>query len=343
MQPFYENNEPQYYAHHQCILLMELLNDQGIDSHRYLKGTGLFYDEIVKTHKLMTAHQFIKFIENAQKLGDASTPFRWGHAMWPGHYDVFSQLVNNSHSLHQLLSVLQEFSQALCPLVKPILVEGKESSVIYWQDEIGVSSVSDFLMTAYSTALSAVCHWLMGSKLTWRVCLQGMPPKNIEEYQVNLGGAIQFGCGVNLLVVNNQELNKPWQKTIPDSVQAILLRQAHSQYKFHNHGLVGALLEYCQNNIHKHISLEDAAHAFAMSSATFKRKLKQHNTSFQKIQDRARLRTCLYLQHEKQWSNQQIAQFLKFSDSNNFRKAFKRWCGQTPSHMREILLEVMEG
>lgn len=339
---FYENHEAQYAAHYQCILLMELLNEQGIDSHRYLKGTGLFYEDVIHQHKLISAQQMIKLIENAQHLGDGSTAFRWGHMLWPGHYDVYSQLIHHCESMADFLNVLMDFSQSLCPLVKPVVIKGYSISLIYWQDEMGVHSISDFLMAAYSTALGALGYWMFGEKYHWQVCLASNP-KHIEEYQVNLGHDIRCNSGINILAVSSDLLNMPWSSSAVKSVHTILLRQAKQQYGFKPFGLVGAMTEFLQQNIHSQIQLEQAACAFNMSSATLKRKLKQHGTSFQKLQDAARLNTCLYLQHEKQWTNQQIAEHLKFSDANNFRKAFKRWSGKTPSHMREMLVSMLQG
>ncbi|GAA6134135.1 AraC family transcriptional regulator [Oceaniserpentilla sp. 4NH20-0058] len=342
MSRFFDNHHAYYPAHYQLISLMDLLDGQGVHHHQYLKGTGLFYDDMISGEKVLTAAQYVKLIENAQKLGDKTLAFRWGHAMWPGHYDVFSQLLNSTNNLRDLLDVIRNYSQVFCPLLKPYVETAEEHTFIYWQDEMGVSKVLDFLVASYSTAMSSICHWYQGEKLLWRICFSCPQPKLIEEYQVNLGGKVQFDMGVNVMAIANVHLNEQWgNKRNSDVIYAILERQANNLYSVCLPGFIGAVGQWCQKNIDHHVSLNQAAVAFEMSSATFKRKLKQHFTSFQKIQDQARLHTCLYLQYEKQWNNQQVADYLKFSDANNFRKAFKRWCGNTPSVMKQKLTDII--
>ncbi len=333
-----ESHESIYPAHYQLLRLMDLLDAQGIHHHQYLKGTGLFYEDIASGHKLISAIQFIKLIDNAQKLGEPSLAFRWGHTMWPGHYDVYSQLLNSTNNLAELLNVIHGYSEMLCPLLKPIIVNSDDSVFIYWQDEIGAAQVQRFLVEAYSTALLSLSHWFASHKLSWRLSFSHESPAYLEEYMVNLGQHVQFNMGINMLVLPRDQLQCAWPNVqTSDAINQLLTRQANSQYDVIRRGFIGVFTQWNQRNIDDNPSLEQAAMAFDMSSATLKRKLKVHGTSFQKVQDQARLSTCLYLLHHRKWSNQQVADYLQFSDAHNFRKAFKRWCGNTPNGMREKL------
>ena len=335
---FRECHQAIYPAHFQLLKLMDLMDAQGLHHHQYLKGSGLFYEDIASGNKYISALQFIRVIENAQKLGEPELAFRWGHALWPGHYDVFSQLLQSTSNLSELIMVVHDYSEMLCPLLKPIVINADEYVFIYWQDEVGVSSILRFLVEAYSTALLSLSHWLNQKKLTWRLGFSYEPPKYLEEYAVNLGDNVQFNMGVNLLALNHHDFIKPWTSfNTSIAIKELLRRQADQKYQDIAPGLIGQLTRWNQQNIQLNPSLDQAALAFSMSRATLKRKLKTHGTAFQRIQDQARLSICLYLLHQKKWSNQQVASYLRFSDANNFRKAFKRWCGDTPNSMREKL------
>lgn len=340
----FEHDQCLYPSHYQLLILVELLNEQGVSSHLYLKGTGLFYEDIVSGKKYISADQFIKVVENAQRLGDASLAFRWGHSLWPGHYDVYTQVINQCHNLHDFFQTLTVYSQLVCPLIKPRVLEGEANYFVHWQDEIGISTISDFLVIAYSTAVSSLCYWLMGEKPNWYVCFSKPKPREYEEYQVAFGDALQFDFSVDMLIFDKSFFNRSWQFTHrQDAISGLITKQANAQYPFPEYGLIGWLTQWVRENRKGENQLEHAAHGLLMSPATLKRKLKRHRTSFQKIQDQVRLHTCLYLQYEKQWNNQQIAQYFQFSDANNFRKAYKRWTGMTPSCMREKMLAVFEG
>ncbi|MFT5593412.1 MAG: AraC-like DNA-binding protein [Oceanicoccus sp.] len=333
-----ECHEPIYPAHYQLLRLMDLLDAQGLHHHQYLKGTGLFYDDIASGNKLISAVQFIQLIENAQKLGEPSLAFRWGHSMWPGHYDVYSQLLQSTQTLAELLQVISRYSEMLCPLLKPVVISVHEYTFVYWQDEMGVNRIQRFLVEAYTTAVMSLSHWFSQQKLPWKIGFSFSEPKYNEEYVVNLGEYIQFEMGIDVLVLNNDDLNQPWPNmNMSHGVNDLLKRQADLKYDVVSCGLVGELTRWNQAHIQANPTLEHAAIALNISCATLKRKLKAHGTSFQKIQDQARLATCLYLLHHKKWSNQKVADYLQFSDAHNFRKAFKRWCGSTPNGMREKL------
>ena len=105
----YENDDPMYSAHHHAALLIDLV--QGRSSHKLLSGTGLFYEDVVSGEKNISAQQFLRLIKNAQsEYQHNDLSFRWGHTLWPGHYDSFSQLLGNCQNLYQTLQVLSDIA-----------------------------------------------------------------------------------------------------------------------------------------------------------------------------------------------------------------------------------------
>lgn len=72
-----------------------------------------------------------------------------------------------------------------------------------------------------------------------------------------------------------------------------------------------------------------------MSNTTLWRKLKGENTSYQMLLDQVReLLARRYLQ-DTILPVSEVAELVGFDDRTNFRRAFRRWTGQTPSEMRE--------
>ncbi|BDX08454.1 helix-turn-helix domain-containing protein [Planctobacterium marinum] len=71
-----------------------------------------------------------------------------------------------------------------------------------------------------------------------------------------------------------------------------------------------------------------------ISPATLKRKLKQHGTSFQKLQDLSKAQTALFDLKVKNLTNEQAAQSSQFKNLPNFRRTIKRWTGMTPSELK---------
>ena len=45
---------------------------------------------------------------------------------------------------------------------------------------------------------------------------------------------------------------------------------------------------------------------------------------------------ALYLYQVKGMSNDEVAEYLSFTDAANFRRSFKRWTGSTPNLIRQL-------
>lgn len=82
-------------------------------------------------------------------------------------------------------------------------------------------------------------------------------------------------------------------------------------------------------------SLEQMAQLFYMSPATFKRRLKAQNSSYQALKNKVRLEQASHLIQTGTLSMEAIAMQLGFSDASNFTKAFKSWSGMSPKAFRD--------
>jgi len=98
--------------------------------------------------------------------------------------------------------------------------------------------------------------------------------------------------------------------------------------------LVQRIKQHVKDNINSLPKLLELASVFNMSPATFKRKLKEKNTTYQDIKNEIRLQHASVLIHQLD-SIENVAERLGFSDASNFTKAFKTWTGLTPKEFRE--------
>jgi len=98
--------------------------------------------------------------------------------------------------------------------------------------------------------------------------------------------------------------------------------------------LVQRIKKHVKDDINNLPKLFEIASVFNMSPATFKRKLKERNTTYQDIKNEVRLQQASLLISQLD-SIENIAERLGFSDASNFTKAFKTWTGLTPKEFRE--------
>lgn len=90
-----------------------------------------------------------------------------------------------------------------------------------------------------------------------------------------------------------------------------------------------------QTSLADHPNFDMVADAFNMSGRTLRRQLSVAGTSFQKILDHQRTVFAKHALEHTHQSAEEIADALGFTDVANFRHAFKRWVGVSPSAYRK--------
>ncbi|MCU1729636.1 AraC family transcriptional regulator [Pseudomonas sp. 7P_10.2_Bac1] len=326
-------------GHYQPATLIDLALSRDIDSHRLLRGTGLFYDDIVAGTTRLSPQQFFGLIANAQRLLDADdSSFLFGQRLLPGHYGPASHALQQAQNLHQALETVIHHRALLSPLLTPRLLLDERYAYVYWLDSCGAQEQLRFVQEASMTAFKAMSQWLSGERLPWECSFSYPQPRYVEQYWVHLGENTQFGCQLDMMRLPREYLTRAWP-----NASAIARQVAHqqAQNQLHELGFGASLLDrlyvHLRDQAQRAPGLEEVAQHFAMSQATLKRKLNKHGTHFQAQQDQARKHVALYLYQIKGFSNEAVAEYLNFNDRANFRRALKRWTGCTPNLIRKFM------
>jgi AraC-like DNA-binding protein len=82
-------------------------------------------------------------------------------------------------------------------------------------------------------------------------------------------------------------------------------------------------------------TLAQLASLFNVSQATFRRRLDEARTSITQVKEKCRQELAAELLQNDQFTLEEIADRLGFSDAGAFRRAFKTWTGLTPSAYRQ--------
>ncbi|WP_285960189.1 AraC family transcriptional regulator [Pseudomonas tohonis] len=325
-------------AHGQPAVLIDLALSRGIDSHRLLRGTGLFYEDILAGGQLVSPQQFLGLIGNARRLLAADdTAFLFGQRLLPGHYGAASHSLLHAEHLQDALGQLIRQRALLTPLLAPRLLLDEQDAWLYWVDACGAGEHRRFLLEASMTAVAALCRRLGGERLPWRYHFAHGQPRCIEQYWVHLGEEVRFDQHVDAMQVPRAWLTR----ALPEASQTagrVARQECARQLEAlgHRASLLDRLYGWLLERVREAPVLEDAAQAFAMSPATFKRKLAKHGTHYQEQRDLVRKHVALYLYRIKGYGNDEVAAYLHFHDSTNFRRSLRRWTGLSPSALRQL-------
>lgn len=336
---WYESDSRFISAHYQPAILIDLARSRDVDTHRLLRGTRLFYDDILCGKTIITPQQFLLLIDNAKRLiGSDDTSFLYGQRLLPGHYGAVSHALRHASHLQQALEHLVTYRALLSPLLVPRLFQDEHATYLYWLDACGAGQQNTFLVEASMTAVSAMVRWLAGERFPWQFQFRHAQPRHIEQYWAHLGESVQFDRHINAMIIPREYLFKEWPGA---AVTASVVAQQESSSQLagldFDASLLDRLYAYLQANLRHHVKLDGVALAFGMSPATLKRKLQKHDTHFQEQVDLVRMHAALYYYQVKGYSNEEVADILNFQDVTNLRRSFKRWTGLSPSAVKTLL------
>ena len=323
-------------VHQQPACLIDLALAREVDSHRLLRGTGLFYQQLATTDQI-SPQQFLRLFANAMNcLGADDTSFQFGHRLLPGHYGSISSALAHAAHLADALDLLLQHRSRLSPLLTPRLHLDEQHVCLYWLDGYGAGSLLPALVETSMAAVVAMCRWQSGERLPWQFLFSYPMPGYREQYQAHLGEALHFGCQINAMVLPRTLFLQAWPRASV-TVAALARRQAELQLSGPSSNFIERVFAHMLTEVRSGGSLDSLAAALAISPATCKRKLKAHGWSYQSLHDAVRKHVALYLYWGRGYGSEAVADYLGFHDAANYRRSFKRWTGQLPSVLRHYL------
>lgn len=118
-------------------------------------------------------------------------------------------------------------------------------------------------------------------------------------------------------------------QALEEQVRKVFKRVANHE------GIIGLIRGLLVNPQHEFPSLESTAEKMNTSASTVKRKLREYNTSYQKILNEVRMEIAIdYLQNSEK-SIKDICYDLGYQEPSTFSRAFRQWTQQSPQEYRD--------
>ena len=103
-------------------------------------------------------------------------------------------------------------------------------------------------------------------------------------------------------------------------------------------GVAGKVRSFLLATLGRNTSLEHVAAHLGVPVRTLRRKLRDEDTSFRDLFDQLRAEVAIKYLRDTQMTIEDIAHALGFSETANFRHAFRRWNHASPVEVRRSLL-----
>jgi AraC-like DNA-binding protein len=102
----------------------------------------------------------------------------------------------------------------------------------------------------------------------------------------------------------------------------------------HNGGIVSDIRRALVEHPGQFPSIEEMAAGLSIHPRTLRRKLEAQQMTYRQIVGEIRMKLAVEYLRNTQMTNEEIAVRLDYSDAANFRHAFARWTGKSPSAFR---------
>ncbi len=331
------------YADDKCIdsqllvaNLVALFRLRGLSTAPLLAGSAIFEQDFCQAEHKISPLQLAKLVSNAIKSWPTDDlAFILGQQWLPAQSGQLSQGLLCSEDLDQAQRFWQRYHWLVQPWLQISRWQTAEQQHLLLQQDLGMPQLQRFFIELSLSSLVSSYKRLSRCRWQGQFSLPYSAPSNIDQYYKYLGDELKFNQPICVVSVNQSTLKQAFEL---HNSQGFLQAQRQLRRQYLNAdrriGLPATIRALLLRKIHANLSLPDVAQQLCLSPATLKRRLKAFSISFQQLQDEAKLQHAIYLIVINGDSNLHIAKQLKFADSNNFRRSFKRWTGQLPSQFR---------
>ncbi|OGR20579.1 MAG: hypothetical protein A3J85_04400 [Desulfobacula sp. RIFOXYA12_FULL_46_16] len=291
----------------------------------------------------VSTHQFYTIWESAVKRkNDANMGLHFGQELGHAYFtkNLLFGTMAGAGTVKKALSLFCRYHALSEDAVLPKIRIEKGFAFLSWEaafpDFSLTRHISEALLCAYVLILRNIAedHF---NPIEIRLS-HGQPP-DIREHRDIFKAPFRFDQPVNEIVLHAKDLDLPVFSDDPDLVQTLVGLSEKKMDQLYDSTLWTAR---ARQVIGERLTLEERTDIHAISSIlavsprNLQGKLREENTTFQKILDQERLEMASRYLSQKRMPICDIALHLGFSEQSTFNHAFRRWTGLTPGKYRKL-------
>ncbi len=320
--------------------VVDLLAGQGISPRAVLQDLDVPPDALHSAKTLISLKQLLLACQNAIRLSnDPHLPYRIGTTIHVSAYGMYGYAILCSTDFRKTMAFATSYHALAAPLGRMSFSE--DGATATWTFEPIVHAAIDrqlyrFLVELQIGIFISLHRDVMGPAFMPReIALAYEPADDFGVTDELTGCPLLFGQTVNRMTFDAKWLDeKPTlgNRTTYAAVAA-LCDDLLSDLALRT-GTAGKIRAILLQNIAHRPTLEAAAATLGTTTRTLRRQLRHQGTSFRALLDELRSQVAMKYLRETAMTNEDVAFALGFTDAANFRHAFRRWTGRTPSEFR---------
>ncbi|MGA2553120.1 MAG: AraC family transcriptional regulator [Burkholderiaceae bacterium] len=327
------------YPAAKVLAVVELLVEEGVDPRAALESTSLDWVELMRPMVRVSLNQVILSYRNALRLTkNRRLAFEAGQTFRPSSFGMYGFAMLSSADLRKSMRFCEEYHALETPLIE--LSFRERSHTATWEIRPVVSARSEpdlyrFLVEMQCGAHATLMHDLIApAARAIELHVAYAPPEDPTAYSAMLGVRIRYHQPINRFIFDSRWLDRAnmlgRRSSLAERIEKVT---KHANGLELHAGWTRRVREMLMHSLAVPPTFEEVAEHLFMTTRTLRRKLADEGTSFRQIF--AETRQYVAHRYLTGLSIEDIAEVIGFSESSNFRHAFKRWTGMTPQEARE--------
>jgi AraC-like DNA-binding protein len=335
------NFEPRIYPAHKVAAVVTVLAEAGVPAAEVLAGTGLGNERLNAASTRVSYRQVLTVFRNAMRLGpEPGLALLAGRRMHVTAYGMYGYALLSSPSHADAIDFAVRHHRVMGPIAE---MHGARTAdeVVYSYRSLLVPDPADALH-AFATEFQIASHLTLTQDLygsTFRfsqVRLSYPAPRHAALYRSIFRCPVHFRQPVDELRFGTHWLHEPmpYADPITNAMAREMCEKALAEVDEAG-GIVGDIRRVLMvEQPGRFPSIEAMAEALKLNARTLRRRLDAEQTSYRALVSEVRMRLAIGYLRETSMTNEEIASRLGYSDAANFRHAFARWTGKSPSDYR---------
>lgn len=275
--------------------------------------------------------------------GDPGLALSFGLRLNLASHGILGYALMSSRNGDQLMTLLTRYAELAVPGLSLRRVVDGERLFLVCEAQAGELS-REFLTDLVLSTLVSGARGLFNRRIPGaEVWLDYAPPAHVERY-TEFGVPVRFSERFCALVCARSFLTMPLSSANPLMAEFgtrqcdELLQQLRQRSAFAERVRRAFLLAPGEFP-----SQEEMAQRLHVSARTLRRKLREEMTNYRELVDEVRLGLAKRYLRTPELRVSEIASLLGYDEVANFRRAFKRWTGQSPMTWRSSACKQYEG
>jgi AraC-like DNA-binding protein len=321
------------YAH----VLVGMLLSRGVGMEDILRNTGIRAEELTEPEAYCSLEQFEALFLNARRLlADPAIGLRFGEQLNIASHGFLGYAVMSSETSMQAIDVAMKYIRIRNRLIKISLETNNDFAVLTFDASVPEGDFNRFLIEHIFSSMKQIVEYLGLFKLTnLEYYFAYAPPEYHETYKTVLQSGVHFNAARNQVTFVAKGLRKlsslanPQMASFAEQhcIQQLAMIAADMP-------IVDRVRKVILAGVGQFPPAAEVAVQLGLSSRTLSRLLSAEGCTYNSVVDTVRYEKAKEYLLDTDWSVEDIAGLLGYSDASNFTRAFRKWNGQSPRSFR---------